>query len=517
MNKLLQLIVTSLLVSGLSLPLQAAPPLLDLAKTAPEISAMSPVSLSSKDTLRFTLQHRLNGGEPLPIETIEIPLKKFKANPLVFLKVLKQNFSKHSEKRTKPVQIDTKLEFLLPAAANQKLGKLPPLSIKTNIDSDGAGKSDLVFPAFRRVVHQQIGMGKVIIDWKGLNAQFTFTETNQTLVSNIAGLLLENEEKALSASLGNTTISGQFDANWVPTQMDLNLLTLNVRDNSGLNAKLFNLHDLSIKFDSHKTRKNLELAQLNFKVGHLDLSYDDFKSSLDGLALRAYGDEAQGGVINYTLLTQIDRLVFPTPGTFGKIGKTSWVSYVGNLVFRRLDEEALSVLQTTAKQLRHKTVDPTTIGFIMLGKLMEEAPKLLAKSPEIALTQLSVKTPTGNLQGNASVRLDGKKATSLDLAVLRSALLGQVTFSISKRLLKQTLANQIYDSIRKEVAEDKQQLGEDDLAFLKQQAQAASEQQISMFVTLNWLVDRGDGNYEIVADFKNNKLMVNGVVMPLPF
>jgi len=75
-------------------------------------SADRTVSASPRDALGFTLQHRFNGGKPLPTETIKIPRNKIKDNPLVILKALKKNFSKHLEKQKKPLQIDTELEFL---------------------------------------------------------------------------------------------------------------------------------------------------------------------------------------------------------------------------------------------------------------------------------------------------------------------------------------------------------------------------------------------------------------------
>jgi len=118
-------------------------------------STDSQASTLSKEALRFTLQHRFNGGAPLAKETVEIPFDKFGDNPLVFFESLKQNFSKHLEKQKKPVEIDTELDFLQPGEMTQVLGNLPKVSIKTKIDSNGAGKSDWVFPAYRRELSEK--------------------------------------------------------------------------------------------------------------------------------------------------------------------------------------------------------------------------------------------------------------------------------------------------------------------------------------------------------------------------
>ncbi|KHD05447.1 hypothetical protein PN36_10770 [Candidatus Thiomargarita nelsonii] len=467
-----KLIATILISAAMSLPLQA----------------------DTSESLRFSLQHRINGGDPLPIETIEIPFKQIENNPLILLTVLKENFSKHVENREKPLQIDTKLEF----STTQALGKLPTTSIKTQIDNDGFGKSDLIFPAFRRVVPE-----KGLIDWKGLNLHFTFTDQNMTVKLNLAGLLFEKDEGKISALLGNTTINGQFDANSMPTQMDLNLSQFKIRDNDNR----LNLNDFSLNFHSHQSAKGLQLGELSFKIGHSDLSQDNFQVSLDGFGIKLEGEEAQDSVINYNWHSQIEKFVFPTP--LG-IGKMAWISYAEKSAVRHLDEGALLDLQTTARNLHSQNNKPINIGFIMLDKLMAV---LLAGSPEIA-TELNVKTPIGNLQANASVSINGKP-TSLALSVLKSALQAELTLNINKTLLKEIVANQIFETMLKDF--DDERLSEDDLALLKQQAKSASEQQILMFVGIKWLVETEDGKYQLVAALKNNQLIVNGMKIPLPF
>jgi len=467
-----KLIATILISAAMSLPLQAA-----------------------SESLSFSLQHRFNGGDLLPIETIEIPFKQLENNPLIFLTVLKENFYKHVENREKPLQIDTELEF----STTQALGKLPTTSIKTQIDSDGFGKSDLIFPAFQRVVPE-----KGLIDWKGLNLHFTFTDKNLTVMLNLAGLLFEKEEGKIFALLGNTTINGQFDANSMPTQMDLNLSQLKMREGDNR----LNLNDLSFNFHNEQSAKGLQLGDLSFKIGHFDLSQDNFQVSLDGFGIKLEGEEAQDGVINYNWHSQIDKFVFPTP--LG-IGKMAWISYAEKSAVRHLDEGALLDLQTTARELYSENNQSINVGFIMLDKLMAV---LLAGSPEIA-TELTVKTPIGNLQANASVIFNGKQATPLTLSVLKSALQAEVTLSISKTLLKEIVANQIFETMLKDF--DEEPLSEDNLALLKKEAKSASEQQILMFVGLKWLVETDDGKYQIVAALKNDKLIVNGMKIPLPF
>lgn len=144
MNKVFQLTATSLLVSGVSLPLSAT----DIGKTA---CMSSPISMaaamtqfvsptvnavpelikvgrhSDKKTFRFTFQHylNLNGiGVPLPKETIVITPDKLEDNPLYFLEILKQPYVQ-LDLLSKPVQANTLIELLLPKREARILGKLP--------------------------------------------------------------------------------------------------------------------------------------------------------------------------------------------------------------------------------------------------------------------------------------------------------------------------------------------------------------------------------------------------------
>jgi len=141
--------------------------------------------------------------------------------------------------------------------------------------------------------------------------------------------------------------------------------------------------------------------------------------------------EQQEGVINYSLQTQIDKLEPPTEITLGEKLAINWI---GNLDFIRLDADALLTLQTTARQLQKNPM----MSMALIGKFMEVAPKLVAKSPGMALTQLTVKTPKGNLQGTFDISLDLKKITpkviALEIPALIQAVLAKADFTINKSL-----------------------------------------------------------------------------------
>ncbi len=513
MNKLLRFTATSLLVCGVSIGLASQA---DTIATIPvALIQTSSQAKTNTDTLRFTLQHRFNGGEQLSSETIEIPFEQLNKNPLVFLQTLKQHFSKLLEKQSLPVEIDSKLDFVLPAKAFEILGQLPSISIKTNVNSDGSGKSDLVSPAYSRQVPDKSGQGKnAFIDWKGLDAQFTFENKFENLNANINlnGLLLR--ESALHQQfrlfLGTSHLSGNFDNQFIPTQLnlDLNLPSLQSR----YDKYASDLKDLLFKFKFKKNPKGLDLGSMDFQVGQLEIVENHSTiSTINGLSVSARGEE-QNGLVNYTLHIELDKLQVPEKLT---IGEGSNNGFVAEISFSNLDEKTLLVLQNQAHELKGQK-NPQMATMLLSQKLMEMSSQFLASSPQIGF-KLKVNSSKGNFDSNIDIKLSGKKITSLNLPALASLLQANANIIVSKTLLAQLLEAQILRKMQKSLADENKTLNDKELAFLTKQAKQASKQQLQMFVGMKLLVDSGDGNYHLVAKFKDKKLILNGADMPFKF
>ena len=582
MNKVLQLTTTSLLAGGItfSLPLPAEPIAPSFIRVGDDMAPApwweeldenadsTSTAPQPAEPLRFTLQHRFNGGTPVAKETVEIPIQLLEDNPFVLLQKLKENFVKHLAQQPKPVTIDTELDWLLPAEVTDVLGQLPKVSIKTNVESNGAGNSKLVFPPYQRQVPETEGGG--LIDWKGLTGHFAFQDqfNNLTAALNIAGLSIEGPDN-FTASLGKSTYSGAFDdANLEPTQMIVNLPTFNMREAD----TQFNVQALFLGFNGLKTHQGIDIGKWQFNVGQIGFSEGGEKFSLEGLAITSAGaemasdkpdpaasdettvsegqdkavseattSEAQDPaasdettvsdgqdpaatseattsdephkLINYTIQTKIGKLALPKELT---MGEPLEIGFVGNLDLRRLNADALLALQTMLKQMEGQP-ETSMMGMMLLSQALELLPKFLANSPEIGLTPLSVTTPKGNFVGNLNVRLDGTKATALDTAVLLSALQAQAEVTVGKNLLKQVIVSQTYDSLLEIAQLSGEELSPADLAQLQKQAATNADSQIQMLVIMQLLTEADANNYKLVADFKDGKLTLNGQEMPLPF
>ncbi|HEW98609.1 MAG TPA: DUF945 family protein [Beggiatoa sp.] len=493
MKKIRQLAITSLLVStvSISLPVSA-----DIATTN---SGCETGSLSD-EMLCLSLQHRFNGGEPQKSETIAIPFKEFNKNPLVLLAELKKHFSPHLKKHEKPLEIDTTLDFVLSPELLRDFGRWPSVSIKTLVDSKGVGKSDVVFPAYRREVPAK--SGKALIDWKGLTAQFTFTGQfeNLTVASNTAGLLVEKPGE-MRLSFGQSTFNGAFDADLEPTEIDLNLPSFAFQDDAGS----VKANNLIFKLNIEKTSKGVGLDASVLKVGHFDVSQLEkgFQISLDNLALTTDA-ESQGDVLNYTVGGQIGKLTLPKEMT----GNLKINSVAGQLAFQRIDEEGWLALQNRTRELAGELeTEYSVTPLLMLGQFMELAPKFVPKSPQMALTQFVMETSQGQLKADVSFGIHGNKVISLDnpLFVI-SALWANVDFSIDKRLL-----NLIVEKMSRQERQESlagEPMSEAELAKIK--AKMMQE------FPFNLLVE-GEANNDkkLVADLADGMLTLNGQQMPL--
>ncbi|HDN27065.1 MAG TPA: DUF945 family protein [Thioploca sp.] len=507
MNRVRKRTATSLLVSSMSLALSLSAATTASSHQAEAMTTVSPVfsansrpdeaqfikvkRTSEDNSLRVIFQHYLdrNGyGVTLPKETVVISPDKIDTNPLFFFELLKQKWSQLAMLR-KPVQASTVIELVLPRRAAKDFGKLPVLFMETDIDNDGIGKSDLAWFPYQREI-TEVRRDNTLVDSKGLKAHFTFSDKFESLTAQLSllGVTATETSGKGAASLGETTFSGTFDADLMPTQMSLKVPTFKFSIHKRHDDGELNLQDLAFNVDVAKTSNGLKLVEVDAQVKHVYFRDKDSKFRLENLVVKNDFDE-QGDVINLTVQAKIGKLRPPKALTSGN---DEFASYVGQIALRRLDAEALLALQTTAHKLSKQKYHPR-LEEKMNEKFIEVVPQLLAKSPEIVLTD-TLETSKGNAQGSLSVSIDGAKVTSLENPfALIPALHARASISIDKTLLEQALA-----MLEKESPSEARDI----------------RGQIKMFVAMKLLVET-DNSYKSAAEFKKGQLIVNGQVIPL--
>jgi uncharacterized protein YdgA (DUF945 family) len=514
MNNVLKLAITGILVGYISLPLplpkavQAAEPAvtttssqaLMLAEKESEVvpDAKAPKASKDKGThakgdkkhadeiLGFSLQNTVNNGPPL--ET-----KQVKPNPLVLLELFKNSLSELLQQQGKPLQVNTNIKMLVSDKVAKNLGELPALTIKTTVDSQGKGQSELSIPELRLVNKEGS------LNWQGLTGQLLFPEKFDTLSVALKATALTFEEAGKSSlSISPITLNGVLDADLLPTQADVSLPALKMVERKDE----VDVKDVTLNFKVDQTNTGLQLGSASFKIGQIGVMVEGAsKVMLEGLELVSDTKE-QDSLVTATVHSRINQLavneVVP--------GENLEMSYTGDLEFRRIDAQAALELQKTKrdmlKQVQAGTISEEMLGIVIVGKLMEMAPKLLAKSPEIALSQLSLKTKEGELHGEVTVSVDGKKVTALDFNHLLTGAQAQADFDISKALLEKIFATA-------QAGKRKHQKPKSGEKTPAQQIQSLVDQKI--------LVAAGEGNYKLSATFQDGKLTLNGQERPVPF
>lgn len=461
------------------------------AYSVPIQTVFEPVSSQEENIRGFSMQHIVNGTI---VDKIQVKLE-----PWILLQTLKNTLSTLVDKESKPFQVKTIIEMLVSEDFQKEVGPLPPLVIQTHVDSSSHGIGDLVLPQFK-------SHGTPSLAWQELTGQLTFTNKFDSVTMALQGGELKFEEKnAVVFSASPFTFKGSFDADLIPVQINFVWPGFSLLD-EGIEATV---KEVVLDSQVDKTPMGVEISKGIFKIKSVGITSDTLKVMLEGLQLVGDGD-LQEGLLRYLIQTQINRLVI-NDATDNNLD----ITYGSNLEIRHLDAEALRDLQKTAremqKQIQNGLITQEMLGIVMLGKLMELSPKLLARSPEIALSPFSLKSSEGELQGKLVVGIEGDKVTALKEANdwIR-ALWAEAEVNIGKNLLNTLMLRYEYDTFQSKNLDRKPNKSEE------KQARSNVQKRIKMYLDKKWLVLSGK-DYKLFAHFKQGKFTLNGQEIPLPF
>jgi len=513
MNKLLGLTLASLIASYAYLPSlvqaeEAPPTIAPDSATAPattgDDSAVPPPTSDKEKKpeviLGFSLQNRVNDGSPQPAQDIE-------PDPQKLMDAIKSAFQAQLTQYSKPMQINTELKAVLSEKAKEMLENLPTLSIRTNISKTGDGKSTFKIPSWQKEVTERSDHNAGVIDWKGLSGNLEFTETFDHVMGdlNVAGLSIA-AEKEFGFSFENLTLSVELDQDLMPTKMKFNLPSIKGSDEKSI----LSMQGLAFDVTAVDSGNGVQLGIGEFQIPEFSMKKEGAELLLKNLNIKTNG-EGKGELVHFNIHSEIGQLFIPKEITETE----TWdVSYAGDIVVGNLDAASVSDLQQTVRRLRRDgTLSEEMIAMALFGKLMEVAPKLLAKSPEIGITGLNISLPKGKLQGGINFRIDGTKPVSFqDPMSLLAALEAKADFIMGKGVLETVLAAEAREMALAGAGDSK--LSDVELAA---KIQESTDQQIQAFVMQKFLVDAGNGNYTISANFKAQTLTLNDQLMPLPF
>lgn len=494
MKKIISLAVASVLLTPTWVMSAEAP--------AKKSNAPAKDTAAKKDfpVLGFTLQHKVNDSPATPEQTIE-------TSPLALFYALKNDVVAQLDKGNKPLSIVSTIHTLLSDEAKQALGSLPDITITTKVNSDGKGTGTLDMPAFQREIPTKKQLGK--IDWKGITGKMDFVNKFESPKIDlvIGGATVSEGGELPLLFMDKTTYTGSFDADLMPLAAELNMPNLSFGDK--LNR--VEVQSVTARGKTRKAKNGLDLGEGTFNVASFKVNdaKKDMAFTMNDIKFGVITDEKADNNITVALQSQIGKLLTNaiTPN------EVTNFSYNSVLEFRRLNGAALLELQNKTRELRQQqgSMGPEMMQMAIVGKLMEILPKLIANSPEIALSQLMVRTQDGSLEGNLRVSLDGKKPFSFNkVEEVVAALTADANFTVTKTLINKLMESQAQKSLGR-VDKDAKKPAEE----VNAQAKAATQQQLKSLVDQKYLVDAGD-SYKFSLVFDGNKLLVNNKEVPLP-
>lgn len=445
---------------------------------------------SAEDSLVLSIQHTVNADKPLPPKTVMLPWSDVNDNPLVIVQSLIDEVMEQLPfGSTTPIKVRTEVSVKLEDDVAKVLGDIPKLTINTQQDAKQNIISDIAYPAYHREVPKEFEAGT--IDWKGMTGQIAYTQASQSIniVMNTDGLAIEKKED-FKFNFGKLALNLGLDANTLPTKVDFTFAGFNSADLANNNSGV-NLSDVVLKMDTKQSSLGVKLSDGYFTLKQVDYAEGQEKMSLEGLKLTAASNE-EGEVIHFSFGSTLQKLRLPTLPGLGK--PFSLDNYTGNWAFRNIDEKSLLSVQQSMQQFTGQGIvnlSEDTAGmamFALMGTLMQITPDVIARSPEIALTQLNMSTSEGNLNANGVVKIDGSQVKELSEPAIVTAIQAQAKLLMAKQLLK---AFFMMDN----ASEDR------------------AEKSISEAQKEGWLVPEGNTALKSELSMANGKLTVNGKVM----
>ncbi|MCP4697693.1 MAG: YdgA family protein [Gammaproteobacteria bacterium] len=434
------------------------------------------------------------------------------------LEIIKKSIALGKQKPGTPVQ--AKVELPAPEEMTEALGELPSLLINTVISSNGVGRSDLSIEEFRREETKEGKKG--LIHWRGLTGQVDFTGDLQkpSIRLNTPGLYMKQDGE-VEISLNTVTLAAVLDEFSQPEKLNFNLPELKVKalaEDGGLDIR-----NVKFNLNAREAKPGLKLGNVVFQIDRLAFQDKGLETELQGLAINADSNLAEDR-INNAVEIKLGNLSIPAALT--PTGKREQVSYVSNLELRGLDANIIAEIQQTLRDLQASGASEEMIAMSLLGKFMETGPGLLKKSPELALTNLNIKTGKGELNGSLAIRVDGGKFSGNapvqwnNPVFIKSALSANAEFTVSKALLAAGFDNEIRTSLAQRRQKPKTADGKPAKPAPQptdKQIAEIVESQIQGLIAQNLLAPSGPDAYKLVANFKDSKLILNGKEMPLPF
>ena len=338
------------------------------------------------------------------------------------------------------------------------LNKFPELkssSALTILSFDGSGENFFDIPPFRKELVNEKG-GETVVDWGGFSSTTKF-------------------------DISLDEASGYFSAPF-----------LGIREN----GEVLHINEMKGDFNSHPGVKGVSVGGMNISCASVEAASGAGKSLF---RVESPGFQAETGVseelLHGSIRARFDKL---------SAGEDIYGPFTFDLEGRKLEPSAFTRLQENLKNLQDqaagKSEGALSTGFASCGKQL--LIDLLAKSPELELKEVSLKTNRGDLTGRLNIAVAGP-AGELTGNIL--FLLGNLTATADVAVSEPLLIYLIGNSFRNEAGGEKRPVPPEARAPAEEKAAGVVERLLAQ----NFLV-REQGSLRMNLSYKSGKMTMNG-------
>ena len=410
------------------------------------------VRVSEDQTIRIHNEDTIYHG-PIPLE----PLSKAQVSPLPVLAV-----------------IDSKAAFIQAPGSEYEslLRALPPISYMTVLSLNGGGKTEINMPGVESNLSED---GSEYLTWSGLKADIDFGPGFEDMETNInsPGLVIKSEDLELSVSglSGESDISYEGDDFYLP-----------------LGSATFNLSALSIKTKDEET---LEFDELTVDNIRFEGSTEDIEGTLTSVHSLGF-DQVSVGDLTYG------------PGGY-------------KFALRNIDKEAWKQIQNIIQEASDRPQDVNEeLSNTEMLKIVSVLPELMRKSPELEISELLIKTGSGDLNGSLFIAIDGSSLedpeVEFNLFFLLAAITANAELSVTKSLLDEAYQGYNIEEIEDEIKSG--ELGKLNEDEIKKLAVERTKFDIGELTSQNILVLEDD-RYVLNAEYQLGQIILNGTPIGL--
>ena len=338
--------------------------------------------------------------------------------------------------------------------------------VQTEIHFNGDGYTRIDIPALAQA--KQLD-DELMLDFKGLSGDASFNTNKGHIAMQLSGEGLS----VYSPGKG---------------RLDINSYSLNSDSTRGINDLMLGSGDFLID-------------RINFKDTETDIAIElnNFKVEAD--------TSARDEVLDLKATYSFDRLM---------VAEQEYGSALLQVSFDSISAAAVAKIQESIKEMQQNQVPAEQQGMAMMGTFMGVLPALLERNPGIAIDNLQVTTPQGDVKFSFSLKAQDMKVTDVSIPQsMLQKLVGDAKLEVPESIVRDALKQMAIQQQLAAIQNIDDPENAIDFVKIDEMADLQVISQIDMVLTQGFVEKKGESLVS-VASLKAGLLSINGKTIPLP-